>query len=888
MATLVSPGVAVSVTDESFYTSAGPGTVPLIFIATASNKPTPDGAGVAVGTLAQNAGKMYLVTSQRELLQTYGDPNFNEVGGSSQHGHPLNEYGLLAAFSYLGIANRAYVVRANVDLGALQPSVEPPTAPPVNNTYWLNTSAFVPGLFRWDGTAWVQAAVKMYHNPTNATIAGQSLPNAGFVDGDVIASFDGESNVSYLRRNAGVWENLGVSSDFQWAPHTQVPSTQSDGVSALGVGDYWLKTTFPNNGLQIPLYLYNASAGTFNVVSGVIVREDHNDYYSTFSPSSVAAGTVVAFVNGNAGFTLERHNGASQVVVTGQSVFANATGTVTINGEALTPFAATNIDAVIQEINTNVNLQADGIVANKTGTNRLVITSTTGHDVEISGTGSWQADSGILNGLYSNFGALHEASPAYVASADEPRAIAADGAYWYNPAFDVDILVNDGSGDWIDFSNDIYIQPDEPFVANTGDLWVETDQLDAYPTIWRRTATDWILIDNADQTTPNGIVFADARVDAASMLDADAPDPLLYPGGTLLWNTRFSGRNVKVWRPNYEFNGVLIGDRWVNASGNREDGRPYMGLDAVKRVITISLAGEIQSNEAIRADTIFYNLLAAPGFPELIDEMIVLNQDRKEQAFILGDTPFKLRNNGTELLEWATNARLAPSNGDEGLVSSYPYLGVYYPSGFTTNTNGSEVVVPASHMMLRVMAFNDQVAYPWFAPAGFARGTVTNATSVGYISSEDEFIPVTLGEGLRDVLYLNNINPITFIPGRGLVVYGQKTRNPVESALDRVNVARLINFIRFRAERIAQPFLFEPNDSVTRAAVKNAFDSFLAELITLRGLFDFLVVCDNSNNTPARIDRNELWVDIAIQPIKAIEFIYIPIRLQNTGADLAG
>jgi hypothetical protein len=874
MATLVSPGVAVSVTDESFYTSAGPGTVPLIFIATASNKTTPDGLGTAEGTLDVNAGKMYLVSSQRELLQTFGDPNFNEIGGSAQHGYPTNEYGLLAAFSYLGIANRAYVVRAGLDLAALEPRVEPPTAPPLNNTYWLNTAAFVDGLFISQGGEWVKENVNVYLNPTNAVIG--TLPNSGFVDGDIMVSFDGESNVLYFERSAGSWSPLGPV--FTWAPHTQVPAIG-------GPGEYWLKTTTPNQGLSIPLYRYNAATQSFVATPAVIIREDHTDYYDDFSPSNVAAGTVVGFVGGQTGFTLEWHNGGSQVIVTGTSAMPTTVtaDTVTINGVAVSITGGT-IDTVIQDINDEAIL---GIVASKTATNRLVITNTTGRDVLISSAGTFDSESGIQDGNYSNFGLLHEAAPAYVASPEQPTLSAADGAYWYNPAFDIDIMQNDGTGDWIEFPYDIYIQPDEPVVTNVGDLWVETDQVDDYPVIWRRTATDWQMVDNADQTTPKGIVFADARTEPGAALDADAPNPLLYPGGTLLWNTRYSGRNVKVFRANYEFQGVVIGDRWVTASGNREDGSPYMGLDAVRRVVVIALQGEMQSNEEVRTDTIFYNLLATPGYPELIDEMITLNLDRKEQAFIIGDTPFKLRNTSTELQAWATNARLAPTNGNDGLVSSYPYLGVYYPSGFTSNTNGSEVVVPASHMMLRVMAFNDQVAYPWFAPAGFARGTVTNATSVGYISGEDEFVPITLGEGLRDVLYLNNINPITFIPGRGLVVYGQKTRSPVESALDRVNVARLINYIRFQAERIAQPFLFEPNDSITRAAVKNAFDTFLAELITLRGLFDFLVVCDSSNNTPARIDRNELWVDIAIQPIKAVEFIYIPIRLQNTGADLS-
>jgi phage tail sheath protein FI len=125
------------------------------------------------------------------------------------------------------------------------------------------------------------------------------------------------------------------------------------------------------------------------------------------------------------------------------------------------------------------------------------------------------------------------------------------------------------------------------------------------------------------------------------------------------------------------------------------------------------------------------------------------------------------------------------------------------------------------------------------------------------------------------------------MPTGGIVVFGQKTRQPFASATDRINVVRLENYLRYQLNLLAMPFLFEPNDSTTRKAVKDAFDRFLSELITLRGLYDFLVVCDISNNTPARIDRNELWIDIAIQPVKAIEFIYIPIRIKNTGSSLS-
>jgi hypothetical protein len=203
-----------------------------------------------------------------------------------------------------------------------------------------------------------------------------------------------------------------------------------------------------------------------------------------------------------------------------------------------------------------------------------------------------------------------------------------------------------------------------------------------------------------------------------------------------------------------------------------------------------------------------------------------------------------------------------------------------------TNIDGSEIAIPPSTIALRTIVRNDIVSYPWFAPAGFERGLVTNATTVGYLTSEGEFRPTVLSNGLRDVLYENKINPIAYIPNRGLVIYGQKTLSPVSSALDRINVARLINYIRYKLDNLSKPFLFEQNDQQTRDAVKNAFERFLGDILALRGLYDFIVICDETNNTPARIDRNELWIDVAIAPSKTLEFLFVPIRIVNTGTDL--
>jgi phage tail sheath protein FI len=190
-------------------------------------------------------------------------------------------------------------------------------------------------------------------------------------------------------------------------------------------------------------------------------------------------------------------------------------------------------------------------------------------------------------------------------------------------------------------------------------------------------------------------------------------------------------------------------------------------------------------------------------------------------------------------------------------------------------------------MILRTIALSDNVSYPWFAPAGTRRGGITNATAVGYVDSEGEFNAVALNVGQRDTLYDVKINPITFLTGAGLVNYGQKTRARNASSLDRINVARLVIYLRRQLDVLAKPYIFEPNDKITRDEIKGAVESLLLELVGQRALYDYIVICDESNNTPSRIDRNELYVDVAIEPVKAVEFIYIPLRLKNTG-EIAG
>jgi hypothetical protein len=191
-------------------------------------------------------------------------------------------------------------------------------------------------------------------------------------------------------------------------------------------------------------------------------------------------------------------------------------------------------------------------------------------------------------------------------------------------------------------------------------------------------------------------------------------------------------------------------------------------------------------------------------------------------------------------------------------------------------------------MMLRTFLHSDNVSYQWFAPAGTRRGLIDNATAIGYIDANSGlFVRSGISQQLRDSLYELRMNPITLLAGAGIVAYGQKTRSPAVggggSSMDRINVARLVNYLRTILARVGDGFLFEPNDKITRDQIANIISGAINDLVAKRGVYDYVVVCDETNNTPTRIARNELYVDIAIEPVKAVEFIYIPIRILNTG-----
>ena len=262
--------------------------------------------------------------------------------------------------------------------------------------------------------------------------------------------------------------------------------------------------------------------------------------------------------------------------------------------------------------------------------------------------------------------------------------------------------------------------------------------------------------------------------------------------------------------------------------------------------------------------------------------MITLNDNRGDTAFIIGDTPLDMAPNTIDITNWVNNTN---GNGLAADASANAYLALYYPAGLTNDLAGNQVVVPASHAVLRTFLYSDQVSYPWFAPAGVNRGHVSNLSSIGYINSTTgQFVTNGVSQGLRDALFTLAINPITQLPGTGLVVWGQLTRSGSSTARDRVNVVRLENYLRTIFNSVANGYLFEPNDGVTRKSIASQIETALNNVLAHRGLYDFLVICDTSNNTPATISNNQLYVDVAIEPMRDVEFIYIPIAIYNPGS----
>ena len=1153
---LTSPGVEVTVIDQSQYIPSAVNTVPYFLVATAQNKVSSDGVTVAAGTLAANANKTYLITSQRDLAQTFGVPFFyNTTTGTPINGYELNEYGLLAAYSALGVTNRAYVQRVDIDLTSLTASLSRPVGTPANGTYWVDTGVSSYGLFQWnaatqafdlqtptvitdvtdvaggdgsnpvadstplttvgsigeyavtaigsdiftyykkydnswnlvgsDGwkTAWptvqgtttvttLTAGYNMRINDTlmtvgdgstAATLTGFALvintitPATGVTarvvanqlylyadstatnDGSTIDSngiidiSDGTNNTTALLAALGM--SLGEYAAPQYYPGYsyeqpkwiagQGPKPGTSNVTGTRpTGSVWQNLSTANNGLDVTVKKYSASLGTFIAQSCPAYTGDRTAIYAldpTGGGKNIPVGTTYIEYDSfqyttlipTSGFNIYERSALGATVVTGTTtpttfvvgnkfllnatvpgqatLYSSAAGfagvTVELLGTTVSAFIAAVSLAGIPNVSASVNSAGNIVFTHATG-GSIVLTVYAGFGTPITTAGFAVGDDNVHQSptfasalVLSNW----VTTPLFnfTASSTAPDQDPADGRLWYySSVSDADIMIQD-NGTWQGYqnvTNDVrgYNLTDcnatGPIISATapttqtntaesplafGDLWIDTSDLENYPKLYRWQTVSgteqWVEIDTTDQTTQNGILFTDARwatngttnpasdplpsiVDllTSDYLDPDAPNPALYAQGTLLFNTRRSGYNVKSFQSNYfttsatdysidayatttayvvnDFvsynNGIYVCiadttagtapsngafwdlinlNTWLTASGNKDNGSMWSGRLAQRQMIVEAFKSGIDTSVTAREDQTGYNIIATPAYPELTPNMIALSNERNNTLFVVGDTPMRLGPDGNSLVAFATNNNgLGQPNGD-GNIATSNYCGVFYPSCQTSDLGGNTVVQPPSHMMVRTILRSDAASYPWFAPAGTRRGVIDNAFSIGYIeSTTGEFKQIGVSQSVRDILYERNINPITFIPGIGITNFGNKTSTATTTALDRINVARLVAFLRGRLEEIGKLYLFEPNDTITRNQITNTVNSLMIDLVAKRALYDYLVVCDLSNNTPSRIDRNELWVDVAIEPVKAVEFIYIPLRIKNTGAIAAG
>ena len=181
--------------------------------------------------------------------------------------------------------------------------------------------------------------------------------------------------------------------------------------------------------------------------------------------------------------------------------------------------------------------------------------------------------------------------------------------------------------------------------------------------------------------------------------------------------------------------------------------------------------------------------------------------------------------------------------------------------------------VPLNGDIAGTCARNDINQFPWFSPAGTSRGTILNAVKLAYNPSKVQ----------RDKLYSNRVNPVIFSPGAGIILFGDKTGYGKSSAFDRINVRRLFIYLENAISAAAKDQLFEFNDEITRTNFVNIIEPFLRDVQSKRGIFDYVVICDETNNTAAIIDANEFVADIYIKPARSINFIGLTFIATRTG-----
>lgn len=929
---LVSPGVEVTIIDESFFVPAQAPTVPLVFIATQDEKTQADGETPAAGTFEHDVVRT--VTSLNQSTELYGIPSFLEdSSGNQQHGDARNEYGLLALNQFLGIGNLAYVVRANVNLdddldniraiwdrkmGEASISLEASVTAFITEFNEVNN--LVPSNPNFKVTVTVDEFISLAREATEPVFESFSFQNSE-------ENFY-EDNTTPVAATAGyqvVDFNGAINQGQQfWDFNGSIESASQ----VINVGD--TRVGGDPTGLANDATVYDLRVFVDGVLNSIDVVGSAAQTYTDLLTeiNTDLTGATAELLGGNIRVISSSSGAASTIAITegvgADPLLVNLTDFQAI--ESATKGANNPTGLLDDATNYTVNVAVDGGVVQAltvqgqnaqtfgdlvTQLNALL----SGAVIELdTATGNVLVRSDLVDALLS---AVATTDVSLLAALTGFNSIVAATNNVTNPTR----LANDATNFTATVTVDALpyaIQITGSAAQTFGDLVAQLNtDLGAVATAAigdGTTLTNGVLVPNgqlAIVSATTGVASTVTITDVDLFSNLDGYVALLTPVVGLPANMA-----LQVFGNGYDqpATGVYLGligiaNEWeANSLGSvvpgeftaEEAGAVLLAAaddykftveylnetslganDEARRVaITTALQATINSNTEVRSENFEYNLIVAPGYPEVVDELIALSVDVAEEAFVIGDTPVDL--DADEVVNWSLTTQRFSNAG----------VAYYYPWALQSNLDGVNVVGAPSGVALRTYAFSDDVSELWFAPAGTRRGLITGVSQLGYVEgtlgTATTFVEANLNQGQRDNLYKDgtNLNPFAFFPGRGFTVWGQKTSSPDLSARNRVNVERLVRFIKRQLRKSLQSFVFEPNDTLTRDNVKALVDNFLGDLVVRRGLFDFATICDESNNTPDRIDRNELYIDVAIKPTRAAEFIFVPIRIVATDAEI--
>lgn len=320
---------------------------------------------------------------------------------------------------------------------------------------------------------------------------------------------------------------------------------------------------------------------------------------------------------------------------------------------------------------------------------------------------------------------------------------------------------------------------------------------------------------------------------------------------------------------------ALLGAKFVNGTYNMAGGTNGT-LSTESQVNTAIIGNQAQKTGiyALEEDALDISIAAIPGVTNQSAQNALITLADTNQTMIVAVSPPVGKDSAQDAIDWSNG-----KSSERTAAINSSYAAIFWPwvKTFSTFDSKDRYYDPAI-FAIRQMAFTDSTAEPWFAPAGEQRGRLTKPTEV----------EVGVSQGDRDTMYSggNVVNPIVSFSQGGIMIFGQRTAQRSPSATDRINVRRLMLFLRRVVLRSTRRFIFEPNDEFTWNGIKTSLDATLDDVKRRRGLRDFRVICDETTNTPARVDRNELWVKVLLQPTKAAEILVFEFNLTNQSAQL--